>query len=105
MRPHAVAAVLLVVVLYAVAGATWFMHSERAWSKARKQYEKEFEKLKFRRDWRTVKGLSLDEEAVRRVALAKEEEAAAQLAVKETAENTRRAADALEAIENALEEN
>ena len=61
--------------------------------------------MKFRRDWRTATNLSLDDEAVRRVALAKEEEAAAQLAVKETAENTRRAAEALEAIENALEEN
>ena len=39
LKEKAVAAVLLVVVLYAVAGATWFMHSERAWSKARKQYE------------------------------------------------------------------
>ena len=78
---------------------------EKADAEARKQYEKDFEKLKFRRDWRTATNLSLDDEAVRRVALAKEEEAAAQLAVKETAENTRRAAEALEAIENALEEN
>ena len=78
---------------------------EKADAEAQKQYEKDFEKLRDRRrDWRTATNLSLDDEAVRRVALAKEEEAAAQLAVKETAENTRRAAEALEAIEAAFDE-
>ena len=78
---------------------------EKADAEARKQFEKDFEKLRGRRrDWRTAENLSLDDEAVRRVALAKEEEAAAQLAVAETAENTRRAAEALEAIEAAFDQ-
>ena len=78
---------------------------EKADAEARKQYERDFDRLRDRRrDWRTATNLSLDDEAVRRVALAKEEEAAAQLAVKETAENTRRAAEALEAIEAAFYE-
>ena len=78
---------------------------EKADAEARKQYERDFDRLRDRRrDWRTATNLSLDDEAVRRVALAKEEEAAAQLAVKETAENTRRAAEALEAIEAAFDE-
>ena len=71
---------------------------------AREQYEKDFERLKFRRDWRTAKDLSLDDEAVRRVALAKEEEQAAQEYARQTAEASQRAADALEAIEVVLEE-
>lgn len=77
---------------------------EKADAEARKQYEKDFERLSFRRDWRTADNLSLDDEAVRRVALAKEEEQAAKDAVAETAENTRRAAESLEAIEAAFEE-
>ncbi len=78
---------------------------EKADAEARKQYEKDFGSLRDRRrDWRTATNLSLDDEAVRRVALAKEEEAAAQRAVEETAENTRRAAASLAAIEEILEE-
>ena len=80
------------------------LEEEKADAAAREQYEKDFEKLKFRRDWREAKNLSLDQEAVRRVALAREEEASAQRAVAETAENTRRAAEALEVIETAFEE-
>ena len=81
------------------------IEEEKADAEARKQYEKDFEKLKSRRhDWRTADNLSLDQEAVRRVALAKEEEASAQQAVLETAENTRRAAAALEAIESEIME-
>ena len=80
------------------------LEEEKADAEARRQYEKDFEKLSFRRDWRTAKNLSVDQEAVRRVALAKEEEAAAQKAVLETAENTRRGALALEAIQKGLEE-
>jgi len=79
------------------------MEEEKANAEAERQYEKDFEKLRFRRDWRTAKNLSVDEEATRRVALAKEEEAAAQKAVTETAENTARAADAVEAIRAAIE--
>lgn len=78
------------------------LEEEKADAAAQAQFEKDFEKLKFRRDWREAKNLSLDQEAVRRVALAKEEEAAAQRAVTETAENTRRAAEALETIQNEI---
>lgn len=78
---------------------------EKADAEAQRQYEKDFDRLRGRRrDWRTADDLSLDDEAVRRVALAKEEEAAAAKAVLETAENTARAADALEAIEAMFEE-
>ena len=55
------------------------------------QWEKDFAKLKDkRRDWRDVEfgKLSAHEEAVRQVALAKEEEQAAQKALDEIAENT-----------------
>ena len=81
------------------------LEEEKAEAEAQKQYVKDFENLKrWRSDWRTADNLSLDEEAVRRVALAKEEEASAQQAVLETAENTRRAADALEELLAAEEE-
>lgn len=81
------------------------IEEEKADAEAERQYEKDFDRLRRRRsDWRTATNLSLDDEAVRRVALAKEDEAAAQLAVKETAENTRRAAESLEAIQAAFEE-
>ena len=70
----------------------------------RKQFEKDFEKLRFRRDWREAKDLSLDQEAVRRVALAKENEESAQKAAEETAKNTERAAAALENIEKEIME-
>ena len=81
------------------------LEEEKAEAEAQKQYVKDFENLKrWRSDWRTADNLSLDEEAVRRVALAKEEETSAQQAVLETAENTRRAADALEELLAADEE-
>ncbi len=81
------------------------LEEEKAEAEAQKQYEKDFERLRWRRrDWRTADNLSLDDEAVRRVALAKEEEESAQQAVQQTAENTRRAADALEALLAAEEE-
>ena len=81
------------------------LEEEKADAAAQAQFEKDFDRLKsFRHDWRTAKNLSVDDEAVRRVALAKEEESAAQRAVEETAENTRRAADALAAIEAVFEE-
>lgn len=55
---------------------------EKANAEAEKQFEKDFAKLKDRRrDWRTAKNLSLDDEAVRRVGLAREEEAAAKKAL------------------------
>lgn len=54
------------------------MAEEKADAAARKQYVKDFDKLKRKRDWRTAENLSVDEEAVRRVALAQEEKAAAE---------------------------
>ena len=57
------------------------IEEEKANAAAEKQFEKEFDKLRFRRDWREATNLSLDQEAVRRVALAREEEDAAQKAV------------------------
>ena len=56
------------------------------------QWAKDFERLKtWRRDWRTAEigSLSAADESVRQVALAKEEKAAADRAVIDTAENTR----------------
>lgn len=63
----------------------------KAQADAEKQWEKDFERLKSkRRDWRSIEfgKLSADEEAVRQVALAKEEEQAAQKALDEISENT-----------------
>lgn len=80
------------------------LDEEKANAEAERQYEKDFAKLSWRRDWRTAKNLSVDQEATRRVALAKEEEAAAKKAVAETAANTKRAADAVEEIAKTMEE-
>ena len=81
------------------------LREEKAEAEAQKQYVKDFENLKrWRSDWRTAKNLSVDEEAVRRVALAKEEEKAAQEYARQTADASQRAADALEAIEAELRE-
>lgn len=74
------------------------IEEEKAEAAAKKQFEKDFEKLKFRRDWRTADNLSLDEEAVRRVGLALEEEKAAIQYAKETAENTKELAATLEQL-------
>ena len=86
------------------------LEEERAEAAAQKQFEKDFENLRFRRDWRTAAAygsgkmgaLSLDEEAVRRVALAREEEAAAKEYARQTAEECARSAAALEAIQNTI---
>jgi tape measure domain-containing protein len=77
------------------------IEEEKANAQAEEQFAKDFEKLKFRRDWRTADNLSLDEEAVRRVGVAREEEQAAREYAQQTAENTRRAADALEELNKA----
>ena len=72
---------------------------EKAEAAARKQFDKDFEKLKNRRrDWRTADNLSLDDEAVRRVGLAMEEEKAALEYAKQTAENTKDLATVLEQL-------
>jgi hypothetical protein len=78
------------------------LKEEKAEAEAQKQFEKDFEDLKWRRDWRTAKDLSVDQEAVRRVALAKEEETAAQKALAETAKSTAQAAASLAEIEKVI---
>ena len=65
------------------------MAEEKADAAARKQYEKDFQRLRDRRrDWRTAENLSVDDEAVRRVALAREEKAAAERHLAEIEKNT-----------------
>ena len=72
---------------------------EKADAEARKQFEKDFAKLRDRRrDWRKAENLSVDEEAVRRVALAKEERDAAVQYARETAENTAQLAEKLDEL-------
>lgn len=62
---------------------------EKADAEARKQFEKDLDRLKtWRRDWRTAENLSVDEEAVRRVALAREEKEAAEKHLAQIEENT-----------------
>lgn len=78
------------------------LKEEKAEEAAQKQFEKDFEDLKWRRDWRTAKDLSVDQEAVRRVALAKEEETSAQKALAETAKSTAQAAASLAEIEKVI---
>ena len=65
------------------------LEEEKADAAARKQFEKDFAKLKDRRrDWRTAENLSVDDEAVRRVALAREEKEAAERHLAEIEKNT-----------------
>ena len=65
------------------------LEEEKADAAARKQFDKDFEKLKSKhRDWRTVENLSVDDEAVRRVALAREEKQAADKHLAEIEKNT-----------------
>ncbi len=81
------------------------IEEEKADAAARRQFERDFGRLTGRRrDWRTATDLSLDDEAVRRVGLAREERDAAERAAAETAANTARAAASLEAIEKAFQE-
>lgn len=75
------------------------LEEEKAEAAAQKQFEKDFAKLKDkRRDWRTSDRLTLDEEAVRRVGLAREAEAEAQKRLDEIAENTRDLAEKLDEL-------
>lgn len=85
---------------------SWKAHleEERADAEAQKQFEKDFQHLKRFRDWRTTDRLSDEDELMRRVALAREEKAAAEEYAKTTAEATQRAADALEKIQNEIVE-
>lgn len=77
------------------------IEEERADAKAQKQFERDFEKLRDRRDWRTAE-LSDEEEVVRRVALAREERAAAEEYARQTAEACAAAAESLATIEAAI---
>lgn len=72
---------------------------EKADAQARKQFEKDFERLKDRRrDWRTAENLSVDDEAVRRVALAREEKEQAERHLAEIEKNTAALADKLDEL-------
>ncbi len=65
------------------------LEEEKAEAAAQKQYEKDLQRLKDRRrDWRKAENLSVDEEAVRRVALAREEKEAAEKHLAEIEKNT-----------------
>lgn len=73
----------------------------KAQQEAEKQWEKDFKSLQSRhRDWRSIDfgKLSADEEAVRQVALAKEEQQAAQKALDAIEQNTRGLAQKLDEL-------
>lgn len=79
------------------------LEEERADAEAQKQFDKDFASLKGRvRDWRTSDRLSDDDELIRRVALAREEKAAAEEYARATAEAAQACADALEAIQETM---
>ena len=66
------------------------MEEEKNQAKAEVQFEKDLDRLARRKgDWRTAKGLSVDDEATRRLGVAKEEERNAQKALTQIEENTR----------------
>ncbi len=75
------------------------LQEEKADAEARKQFEKDFAKLKDRRrDWRKAENLSVDDEAVRRVALAREEKEAAEKHLAEIEKNTADLAEKLDEL-------
>lgn len=75
------------------------LEEEKADAEARKQFEKDFAKLKDRRrDWRTAENLSVDDEAVRRVALAREEKEQAEKHLAEIEKNTAELAEKLDEL-------
>lgn len=75
------------------------LEEEKADAEARKQFEKDFARLKDRRrDWRKAENLSVDEEAVRRVALAREEKEAAEKHLAKIEENTASLAEKLDEL-------
>lgn len=72
---------------------------EKADAEARKQYEKDFKRLRDRRrDWRTAENLSVDDEAVRRVALAREEKEQADRHLAEIEKNTSDLAEKIDTL-------
>ena len=77
------------------------LDEKKAQAAAEAQWAKDFDRLKSRRrDWRTAEmgSLSAADESVRQVALAKEEKEAADKAVIETAENTRKLAEKVDEL-------
>ncbi len=86
---------------------------ERANAEAEVQFQKDFEALKSKHwDWRkaadygsdTFRALTLDETATKRVALAREEKAAAEEYAKQTAEGVQQMAQTLEALNETVQE-
>lgn len=86
---------------------------ERANAEAEVQFQKDFEALKSKHwDWRkaadygsdTFRALTLDETATKRVALAREEKAAAEEYAKQTAEGVQQMAQTLEALNQTVQE-
>ena len=72
---------------------------EKEDAQARKQYEKDVGRLKARRrDWRTAENLSVDDEAVRRVAIAREEKEAAERHLAEIEKNTANLSEKLDEL-------
>ena len=81
------------------------LDEEKANAEAERQFGKDFDRLQRQRpDWANAKNLSLDQEAVRRVALAREEERAAQVALDAIAANTELAAAFLQTLTEGREE-
>lgn len=81
------------------------LQEEKANAQAEKQFEKDFRRLQHnRKDWRTADNLSLGDEAVRRVALAREEADEASRFAELIAQETQRTADILERIEHIFTE-
>ena len=75
------------------------MQEEKADAAARKQFEKDFARLRSRRrDWRNAENLSVDDEAVRRVAIAREEKAEAERHLAEIEKNTANLAEKLDEL-------
>lgn len=74
------------------------MDEEKAQKEAEKTWEKDFARLRRRRDWRTAENLSVDDRATREVALAKEREANAERRLAEIAENTARLDEKIEQL-------
>jgi len=75
------------------------MDEEKEQAKAEVQFEKDLDRLSRRKgDWRTAKGLSVDDEATRRLGLAKEEERNAQKALTQIEENTRDLSEKLDEL-------
>lgn len=81
------------------------IEAEKEDAKAQIQFEKDFGRLRrFRKDWRNAENLSLDDEAVRRVAVAREQRDAAERYAAQTADAALRAANALEHIQQSFQE-